>query len=330
MVYHAGMYAMIMRALGEPEQLESVTLPARQPGPHEVSIDVKAIGCNFADVLICRGKYQLKPELPFSPGSEAAGVVQALGADVQGLRVGQPVAAQLGYGAYASQVIADARRVQAVPEGMPFADACALGVAYQTAYLGLVDRAQLKPGENVLVHAAAGGVGLATVQLAHALGARVIATASSSDKLELTRKHGADAALDTSQEDWPQQVLELTAGRGADVVCESIGGDVFERSLKCIAWAGRLIVVGFSSGDIPALRMNRVMLKHISVIGLNLGGYHERDPAALSRATSALFELYRQGRLRPVIHATYPLAQAPLALAELASRRSVGKLILEP
>jgi NADPH2:quinone reductase len=330
MVYHAGMYAMIMRALGEPEQLESVTLPERQPGPHEVSIDVKAIGCNFADVLICRGKYQLKPELPFSPGSEVAGFVRALGSAVQGLRVGQPVAAQVGYGAYASQVIADARRIQALPEGMPLADACALGVAYQTAYLGLVDRAHVKPGENVLVHAAAGGVGLATVQLGHALGARVIATASSSDKLELTRQHGADAALDTSQDDWPQRVLDLTGGRGADVVCESIGGDVFERSLKCIAWAGRLIVVGFSSGDIPALRMNRVMLKHIAVIGLNLGGYHERDPAALSRATGELFALYQQGRLRPVIHAKYPLAQAAVALAELAARRSVGKLILEP
>jgi NADPH:quinone reductase len=324
------MYAMMMRALGEPEQLENVTLPDREPGPHELSIDVKAIGCNFADVLICRGKYQLKPELPFSPGSEVAGYVRALGADVQGWRVGQPVAAQLGYGGYASQVLADARRVQAVPEGMPLADACALGIAYQTAYLALVDRAHLQAGENLLVHAAAGGVGLATVQLGRALGARVIATASSSDKLELARQHGADVALDTSQEDWPQRVLELTGGRGADVVCESIGGEVFERSLKCIAWAGRLLVIGFSSGDIPALRMNRVMLKHISVIGLNLGGYHERDPGALSRATTQLFELYAQGRLRPLIHAKYPLSRAASALAELSSRRSVGKLILEP
>ncbi|HEX4353100.1 MAG TPA: NADPH:quinone oxidoreductase family protein [Polyangiales bacterium] len=324
------MHAMIMRALGEPEQLELTDLPDREPGPGEISIDVAAIGCNFADVLMCRGKYQLKPELPFAPGSEVAGRIRAVGAGVEHLEIGQPVAAQLSFGGYASQVVADARRIQVLPEGMPPADACALGIAYQTAILALDDRAHLRAGETLLVHAAAGGVGLATVQLGRALGARVIATASSADKLALAKEHGADEAIDTSDEAWPARVRELTQGRGADVICESIGGDVFERSLKCIAWAGRLLIIGFSSGDIPALKMNRVLLKHISVIGLNLHGYHERDPAALARATTQLFDLYAGGKLRPVIHAKYPLARAAEALAELSSRRSVGKLILEP
>jgi NADPH2:quinone reductase len=321
---------MVMRSLGEPDQLELAEWPERAPDPGEVAIDVEAIGCNFADVLICRGKYQVKPELPFAPGSELVGKVRSLGAQVTGLSPGQTVTAQLTSGAYASYVVADARRVQPVPAGVPPEDAVALGIAYQTAHLSLVDRARVQAGENVLIHAAAGGVGLASVQIAHALGARVIATASGPDKLALCREHGADAALDTNEANWQERVLELTDGRGADVICESIGGDVFERSLKCIAWAGRLIVVGFSSGEIPALKLNRVMLKHIAVLGLNLHSYHERDPAALRRAVRSLFELYAQGKLRPLIHARYPLEQAASALAELASRRSVGKLILKP
>jgi NADPH2:quinone reductase len=323
------MRAMLMRELGDPARLELAELPDPTPGPGEITIDVEAIGCNFADTLICQGKYQIKPALPFAPGSEVAGRVRALGPGVSGFSPGQPVAAQLGYGGYASLVSADVRRVQVVPDGVPLTDACALGVAYQTAYLGLCDRAQLRAGEHVLVQAAAGGVGLATVQLARALGARVLAGASA-DKLELCKQQGAHEAIDTRDPEWPSRVRELTAGRGADVICESVGGEIFEGSLKCIAWAGRLIVVGFSSGEIPAPRLNRIMLKHIALIGLNLGGYHEHDPAALQRATSALFALHRDAQLRPLISASYPLPDAASALAELAARRSVGKLILRP
>ena len=327
--YHQAMHAMLMRELGEPNRLEAVTLDDPQPGPGEVAIDVRAIGCNFADVLICQGKYQIRPVLPFSPGSEVAGHVRALGQGVTGLALGQAVAAQLGFGAYASVVCADARRVQGVPEGVPLEDACALGIAYQTAYLSLVDRARLQPGESVLVQAAAGGVGLASLQVGHALGARMIAGASG-DKLALCREHGADAAVDTRAPDWPDRVRELTAGQGADVICESVGGDVFEGSLKCIAWGGRLVVVGFSSREIPAPKLNRVMLKHISLLGLNLGSYHERNPSLLRGATAALFALYQQGKLRPLISGRYPLSAAADALAELAARRSVGKLLLMP
>jgi NADPH:quinone reductase len=324
------MQAMVMHALGEPEDLELVELPDREPGPGELGIDVEASGCNFADILICRGRYQLKPELPFSPGSEVAGRIRALGPGVTGWRVGQSVAAQLGYGGYASQVVADARRVQAVPDSMPPRDACALGIAYQTSYLALVDRARLAAGEWLLVHAAAGGVGLAALQLGKALGARVIAGASGQEKLDLCREQGADEVVDTRKDGWIERVREITGGRGADVIYESVGGDVFEGSLKCIAWAGRLLVIGFSSGDIPALRMNRVLLKHISVLGLNVGAYHEQDPEGLRKATERLFELYAGGRIRPLVHARYSLREAAQALRELGDRKTVGKLILTP
>jgi len=324
------MQAMIMRALGEPEALELATLPDRDPGPGEVAISVRVIGCNFADILVCRGRYQLKPELPFAPGSEVAGEVRALGAGVEWLSVGEAVAAQVGYGGYASQVIADARRVQRIPAGVPLADACALGIAYQTSYLALVDRARLQPSEQLLVHAAAGGVGLAALQLGKALGARVIAGASGPEKLALCKAQGADEVVDTREPDWIERVRTLTSGRGADVIYDSVGGELFEGSLKCIAWAGRLLVIGFSSGDIPALRLNRVLLKHISVLGLNIGGYHEHAPRRLHDAGARLYELYAAGRIKPLIQARYKLTDAALALRELADRRTVGKLILEP
>jgi NADPH2:quinone reductase len=320
---------MLMRALGDPNRLEVATLPDPEPGTGEVAIAVEAIGCNFADVLICQGKYQLKPELPFSPGSEVAGHVVAVGQGVSGFRTGQRVAAQLGFGGYASVVCADVRRVQPVPDAVPLEDACGLGIAYQTAYLALVDRAQLSAGETLLVQAAAGGVGLATLQVGLALDANVIAGASG-EKLELCLSLGAHAAVDTRASDWPAQVRALTEQRGADVICESVGGDVFEGSLKCIAWGGRLVVVGFSSGSIPSAALNRVMLKHISLIGLNLGSYHEQAAKLLRTATDALYDLYQLGRLRPVISASYPLERAAEALKELAERRSVGKLLLIP
>jgi NADPH2:quinone reductase len=278
-------------------------------------------------VLLCRGKYQAKPALPFAPGSEVAGRVRALGPDVHGFALGQAVCAQVGAGGFASVVLADTRRVQPLPANMPFSDAAALGVAYISAWLALDDRARIEPGESVLIQAAAGGVGLAAVQLARALGARVIAAVGSDDKLAVCREHGAHEALSTADPEWPERVRALTAGRGADVVLESVGGDVLEGSLKCIAWAGRLVVVGFSSGDIPAVKLNRVMLKHISLLGLNLGGYHENAPERLRQAMQHITALYQEG-LRPPVHTTYKLEQAAEALTALAERKTTGKIIL--
>jgi NADPH2:quinone reductase len=324
------MRAMLMRSLGEPSQLELVERPDPVPAAGQVTIGIEAIGCNFADILVCRGTYQVKPELPFSPGSEIAGRVLAIGAGVNGLSPGQPVVARVGHGGYATHAVVDARRVQVIPPAMSFPDACALGVAYQTAYLALVDRARIAAKETLLVHAAAGGVGLAAVQIGTALGAHVIAGAGSDEKLELCKRHGAHAVVNTRVLDWDERVRELTDGRGAVVIYESVGGEVFERSLKCIAWGGRLLVIGFSSGEIPLLKLNRVLLKHISVIGLNLGGYEQHAAETLHESGRRLFELYAQGSVRPVIHATYPLAEAAHALAELGARKTVGKVILVP
>jgi NADPH2:quinone reductase len=320
---------MVMRALGEPADLEWVELPDPQPGAGQVTIDVEAAACNFADTLICRGKYQIKPELPFSPGSEVAGRVRALGPAVTGLQVGERVMAQMGFGGYRTVALADARRVHPIPDGMNMDDAAGFGVAYQTSYLALADRAALRAGETLLVHAAAGGVGLAALQIGEAMGARVIAGAGSADKLELCGRQGADELLDTSAEGWQEKVKDLTGGRGADVIYDSVGGQIFELSTKCIAWGGRILVIGFSSGEIPSVRLNRVMLKHIAVVGLHLHGYHEHAPERLRDAMAELFKLYEKG-VRPLIGGTYALQQAPQALADLAARRTTGKVILHP
>jgi NADPH2:quinone reductase len=322
---------MVMRKLGEPSLLEAAGYDDPRPGAGEITIDVAAIGCNFSDVLICQGKYQLRPPLPFSPGSEVAGHVRELGPGVSGFRVGEAVSAHMGFGGYASIARADVRRVQRIPDGVPMEDACALGVAYQTAYVSLVDRAQLRAAETLLVQAAAGGVGLAALQLGRALGARVIAAASG-DKLALCRAHGADLCVDTRADDWPTRVREMTQQRGADVILESVGGEVFDGSLASIAWGGRLAIVGFSSGRIPTPKMNRVLLKQVALLGVNLGSYHEHD-AYVERmrvAAAALFELYRQGSVRPHISHRYPLTEAGEALSLMAARRSVGKLLLVP
>jgi NADPH2:quinone reductase len=320
---------MVMRELGEPERLELAELPDPVPGPGQVTIDVVATSCNFADVLLCRGGYQLEPALPFAPGSEVAGRVRAMGDGVTGLAVGDRVLAQLGFGGYAAIALADARRVHVLPPQMPFDEAAAFGVAYQTAYLALVDRARLTPGEALLVHAAAGGVGLPALQLGRVLGARVIAGAGSVDKLDVCLRHGAHDAVNTRSEHWIERVRELTGGRGASVIYDSVGGDVLEGSLKCIAWGGRLCVIGFSSGQIPAVRLNRVLLKHVALVGLNLGGYHEHEPATLATAMRELFRLYTDAGLRPLIHARLPLTEAARALAQLRARETVGKVVLE-
>jgi NADPH2:quinone reductase len=256
--------------------------------------------------------------------------VVAIGAGVQDWSIGQRVSAQLDSGGYATHALAEASRVYPLPDAMPAEHAVALGVAYQTAYLGLVDRAALAPGEWLLVHAAAGGTGLAALQLGRALGARVIAGAGSAEKLELCRAEGASEVVNTRGDLWPTEVLHATGRRGADVIFESVGGAVFEGSLKCIAWGGRLLAIGFSSGEIPILRMNRVLLKHISLIGLHLGTYNEHAPHALSRAHQELVRLYLQGALRPRIHAALPLDQAARALDQLGGRETVGKVVLQP
>lgn len=324
------MYAMEVGSLGGPEALERVERPDPTPGPSEVLIEVAAIGCNFADTLITRGRYQVKPELPFAPGAEAAGTIVSVGDAALGFTAGQRVLALLDHGAYASHVVAPASRVFAIPPTVGVEEAAALGVVYQTSYFALVHRARLRQGETLLVHAAAGGVGLAAVQLGAALGATVIATAGSEAKLELAREHGAHHALNYREGSWVDAVRELTDGRGADVIYDSVGGDTFDLSTKCIAWAGRLLIIGFASGRIPELRMNRVMLKNISIVGLHWSPYLEHGPELVREAMAALFELRAEGRIEPLVSDTRPLTSAAAALEDIAARRTVGKVILVP
>ncbi|MFW5920766.1 MAG: NADPH:quinone oxidoreductase family protein [Polyangiales bacterium] len=324
------MYAMIVEQLGGPSALERVERPSPEPGTGEVAIAVEAIGCNFADILITKGEYQHRPELPFSPGSEVAGRVARVGAGVDGLHEGQRILALLDHGGYASEVVAAAADVHPIPDAVSCEHAVALGVVYQTSWLALKHRAPLREGETLLVHAAAGGVGLAAVQIGAAMGARVIGTAGSPDKLQLAREHGATEALSYRDGGWVERVNELTDGRGADVIFDPVGGDAFERSTKCIAWEGRLHVIGFASGTIPSMRMNRVMLKNISLVGLHWGPYRRHDPALIQRAMQDLFAMHERGDVRPLVGATFPLEHAADALESLGGRKTTGKVILTP
>lgn len=324
------MYAMKVRSLDGPGALERVEGPPLEPEAGQIVVEPRAIGCNFFDILMCQGRYQKKPPLPFAPGGEVAGVVRRVGSDAGPWAPGDRVLALLDWGGYASEVAVPASRALPLPAPMGFEDAVALGIVYHTAWLALKHRAPLRPGETLLVHAAAGGVGLAAVQLGVAMGARVIGTAGSEDKRALVRAHGAEAALSYRDGDWVDRVRELTGGRGADVVFDPVGGDAFEGSTRCIAWEGRLHVIGFASGRIPSMAMNRVLLKNISLVGLHWGPYLDHDPELVRRAAGDLFDLHAGGHLRPVVSAAHPLEDAATALAALASRDTVGKVLLRP
>ena len=324
------MKTMLMQALGSFHDLTLAEADEPRPGPQQVVIDVGAIGCNFADTLICKGAYQIKPELPFAPGSEVAGVVREVGADVRGVHVGERVFATLPYGGYSSAVAVNANEVYPLADGMPFADAAGFGIAYLTSYLALSERARVRPGEWLLIHAAAGGVGLSALQIGIALGAKVIASAGGEEKRALCRAHGAHETIDYNDEGWPEQVKKITGGRGADVIYDPVGGDTFDRSTKCVAFDGRILVIGFASGRIPEVRLNRVMLKNIAIVGLHINSYREHAPRRLQVAMGELLSLYDEGKVRPLISAQYPLTDAAQALAALSERRTTGKVVLVP
>lgn len=319
-----------MRELGGPGSLEREELDVVTAGPGQVAIDVRAIGCNFFDILITQGKYQVRPELPFSPGAEVAGTVREIGDGVDRFSVGDRVSALLEYGAFASTVTAPQERVFPMPPEMPFEEAAALGLVYQTSYVGLVHRANLREGETLLVHAAAGGVGLSAVQIGVALGARVIGTASTRDKLDLVKQNGADVVINYRDEDWVERVQELTDGRGADVIYDPVGGDTFDLSTRCVAFEGRILIIGFASGRIPSAKMSRVLVKNFSLVGLHWGLYFEKNPRVLQDAQEAISRLYADRKIAPLVSASYPLEDASRALKALGSRKTTGKLVLIP
>jgi NADPH2:quinone reductase len=324
------MRAIVVDRWMEPSELTVSEVPAPVVGPGQLGVEIRAAGCNFFDILLVQGRYQVKPPFPFVPGGEVAGVVREVGAGVTGFAPGDPALAAVPMGGYAEHIALPASFAHRMPEGMSFDEGAALPIVYPTSYAGLVYRAALQPGETLLVHAAAGGVGLAAVQIGKALGARVIATAGGADKLHVALEAGADIAIDYNEEDFVERVKEFTAGRGADVIYDSVGGDVFERSLKCIAWNGRLLVIGFAGGTIPTVAANRILLKNIAVVGLHWGAYAKHEPARVPETFAALFRLHAEKKIRPVIYRGYPLEEAPAALAALGSRKSHGKVVLHP
>ncbi|HSN99395.1 MAG TPA: NADPH:quinone oxidoreductase family protein [Candidatus Nanopelagicales bacterium] len=322
------MKAVLCKELGPPERLVVEELPGLSAGKDQVVIEVHAASVNFPDLLIIEGKYQFKPPLPFSPGSEVAGVVKEVGAGVTGLRPGDRVIGSAIWGGYAEEVAIDAARVIPVPEGVDLVTASALLTAYGTSHHALVDRAGLRAGETLVVLGAAGGVGLAAVMIGKALGARVIACAGSDEKLEVCRQHGAHEVVNYAREDLKERLKQLTAGEGADVIYDPVGGPFAEPALRSIAWKGRYLVVGFAAGDIPRVPLNLVLLKGCQIVGVFWGAFSMREPERFREGIAELRAWLRDGRLRPFVSKTYPLERAADALRDMAERKVTGKVVL--
>ena len=310
------------------EALAWTEMPTPSPQPGQVLVAVAAASLNFPDLLIVQNKYQIKPPLPFVPGAEFAGVVQAVGEGVTHLRVGQNVACLAGTGGFGTHALAPAALCLPLPDGFVLVDAAAFTMTYATSHHALLDRAQLQAGETVLVLGAAGGVGTAAIQIAKAAGAKVIAAASTEAKCELCRSIGADATLNYSREDLREGLKRLTAGKGPDVIYDPVGGAFAEPAFRSIAWRGRYLVVGFASGPIPALPLNLALLKGASLVGVFWGEFAKREPKANAAMMGTLVQWYGQGKVKPVIDSTVPMAELPAAYARMGSRGVTGKLVL--
>lgn len=322
------MKAVLCKEWGDPSTLafEEVELPS--PATEEVRISVRAAGINFADNLMIAGQYQFKPPFPFSPGFEISGVVARIGEGVSDLKPGDRVMAALPHGGYAEEVVASSTNVLPIPDGMDFPAAAAFPVAYGTAHLALVHRASLGTGDVLLVHGAAGSVGRAAVEIGKRLGATVIATAGGEEHLELAAEHGADHSIDYRREDIRDRVLEITDGEGADVVFDPVGGDAFDASLRCVAWEGVILVIGFASGRVPEAPAWRVLLRNCAVVGTDWGGYLRRDPTTVRASTAEALRWYEEGALDPRPSHTFPLERAADVLEGQAARSVTGKVVL--
>jgi NADPH2:quinone reductase len=310
------------------EQLQWKEIPTPQPGPGEVLVEIHAASLNFPDLLIVQNKYQMKPALPFVPGAEYAGVVQAVGEGVKHLAVGQHVACLSGTGGFGTHTLAPAALCMPLPDGFPFVDAAAFIMTYATSHHALIDRAQLKSGETVLVLGAAGGVGTAAIQVAKSAGARVIAAASTPEKCALCTAIGADATINYTTENLRDAIKTLTSGKGPDVIYDPVGGDIAEPAFRSIAWRGRYLVVGFASGPIPALPFNLALLKGASIVGVFWGDFAKREPKNNAHMMTELAQWYGLGKIKPVIDRTMPMADLKAAYAHLGSRAVMGKLVM--
>ncbi|MCW5624165.1 MAG: NADPH:quinone oxidoreductase family protein [Burkholderiales bacterium] len=322
------MKAVLCKQYGPPDTLVVEDVPSLVPGAGQVVVAVKAAGVNFPDTLIVQGKYQFKPEPPFSPGGEVAGVVKVVGSGVTGWKVGDRVIAAATWGGFAEELIVDVERLISLPQGMDFVPASAFILTYGTSYHALKDRAQLQPGETLLVLGASGGTGLAAVQLGKAMGAKVIAAASSDAKLDVCRANGADELINYANDDLRTRVKAITAGRGVDVIYDPVGGPYSEPALRDMAWKGRFLVVGFAAGDIPKIPLNLALLKGCSIVGVFWGAFTKQEPESNRRNNEELLQMYLDGKVAPHVHATYPLEQAVDALREVMEKRVSGKVVL--
>jgi len=329
------MKALLSKSAGGPETLVIDDLPGLQPKPGHVVVQVKACGVNYPDVLIIEDKYQFKPARPFAPGGEISGVVKAVGEGVTNVKVGQRVLGNTGWGGMAEELALEAGRLIPIPDSMPFDEAAAFIMTYGTSYYGLKDRGFLKPGQTLLVLGAAGGVGLAAVELGKAMGARVIAAASSQAKVDLAIKHGADAGVvypmgpfdKDGAKALANQFKEACGEGGANVVYDGVGGDYAEAAIRCMAWEGRFLVVGFPAG-IPRIPLNLALLKSCDIAGVFWGAAVARDPAAHQQNVKELMDLYAAGKIKPYVSERFPLAKAADAIAHLASRKAMGKVVV--
>jgi len=323
------MRAILCSDWGEPETLTLGDAPSPVAGPGEVTVRVRAAGVNFADIVMVRGQYQEKPTLPFSPGLEAAGEVLTVGEGVTGIAPGDRVIAVPGLGAFAEEVVAPADGIFPLPEGMDFITAAAFPIAYGTSHLALTDRGALKAGETLLVLGAGGGVGLTAVECGKALGATVIAAASTEEKLDLAKAHGADHGINYVDDDLRASVRKLTDGRGVDVVYDPVGGDAAMAAMRSLARRGRLLVIGFAAGDVPQFPANYLLVKHISVVGVYWGSYRLNEPELFRASFDELAIWYAEGRLKPHVSQVFPLARAPEALGVMEGRRATGQLVID-
>ncbi|WP_375457871.1 NADPH:quinone oxidoreductase family protein [uncultured Enterovirga sp.] len=327
------MKGVLVREFRPFAEVEVTEMPDPSPGPGEVVVDVSAAEANYPDILVIEGKYQIKPPLPFSPGKAAAGRVSAIGPEVDGIRIGDRVAVQVEYGAYAEKVRVRAESCFAMPDGMPFEKGAALGLVYQTAWFALKDRAGFKPGEVVLVLGASGGIGVAALQLAKALGAKtVIAGVLGAPNAEVARRAGADHVVELSGEDLRDrlraEISAATDGHGADIVIDPVGGEANAAALRAMAWCGRMVIIGFASGEIPSIKANYLLVKNIAVSGLQWSDYRDRTPERVREAQTEIFDLFSQGRLDPYVSRVVPLQRFHEALAALRDGQAQGKIIL--
>lgn len=322
------MKAVLCKTLGPARNLVLEEVASPLPKKNEILLDVQAAGVNFPDTLIIEGKYQFQPPLPFSPGGEAAGVVAAVGEKAGAFKVGDRVMALTGWDAFAEQVAVPFYNVLPIPANMDFTTAAAFGMTYGTSMHALRQRGQLQAGETLLVLGASGGVGLAAVEIGKAMGARVIAAASSAEKLAVAKAAGADELIDYSQANLREEIKRLTGGQGVDVIYDPVGGELFEQAVRGLAWNGRLLVVGFASGSIPQLAANLVLLKGAAVLGVFWGAFAQRQPEDNAANFHQLFAWHAEGKLKPLVSQTYPLAEAGAAIEKLGQRQAVGKLVV--